>query len=160
MANTLGSRILLVYLTIRAPRNFIKLLGLYIVTSLTAHFGFGYDGDLGLTNLMLSIEASTAGAVLMVVAEESARTSAQMLAAVLELVGDVKRIGAAILVIAEVLRDHAAEQGALLKVVDGKVSLLLQSSARLHGEEDGRDDAGGPVRDCTRQSYGVDPVPE
>ena len=73
------------YLTIRKPRNFLILLCIFIGTSLALHFMNGYDGDFGATNLILSIEASTAGAVLMMIAEESSQAQQQMLETILAL---------------------------------------------------------------------------
>lgn len=84
--------LLRLYLTVRKPRNFLIVLCIFIGTSLLLHFFNGYDGDWGATNLILSIEASTAGAVLMMVAEQSAQMQirngedqAKMLAAVLSI---------------------------------------------------------------------------
>lgn len=82
--------LLRLYMTIRKPRNFLILLTVFIATSLLFHFLGSYDADFGATNLVLSIEASTASAVLMMIAEESSawqqeHTEAQsrMLAAML-----------------------------------------------------------------------------
>ncbi len=77
--------ILRLYLTIRRPRNFLILLCIFIATSLALHFMHGYDADFGATNLILSIEASTAGAVLMMIAEESAEAQKRMLETILSL---------------------------------------------------------------------------
>lgn len=60
------------YLFARKPRNFLILLCVFISVSLLLHFLRGYDSDFGMTNLILSIEASTASAVLMMLAEEAA----------------------------------------------------------------------------------------
>jgi hypothetical protein len=64
--------LLRLYLVVRQPRNFLILLCVFIGVSLLLHFLRGYDGDWGATNLILSIEASTASAVLMMLAEEAA----------------------------------------------------------------------------------------
>lgn len=77
--------LLRLYLTIRKPRNFLILLCIFIGTSLMLHFMNGYDGDFGATNLILSIEASTAGAVLMMIAEESAQAQQRLLETILAL---------------------------------------------------------------------------
>lgn len=63
--------LLRLYMTVRKPRNFLILLTVFIATSLLFHFLGSYDADFGATNLVLSIEASTASAVLMMIAEES-----------------------------------------------------------------------------------------
>jgi hypothetical protein len=126
----MASRILIVYLTIRRPRNFLILLCCYIVASLTAHFGFEYDGDLGLTNLVLSIEASTAGAVLMMVAEESAEASARMLKAILQLVEEIRCNTAATLAIAEAQRDMQKEHAALMRALVAHDPRILEILAQ------------------------------
>lgn len=73
------------YLTIRKPRNFLILLCIFIGVSMVLHFLHGYDADFGATNLILSIEASTAGAVLMMIAEGSAEAQQRMLETILAL---------------------------------------------------------------------------
>lgn len=69
----MGNLILKVYLQFRNPKVFLIVLGTFIITSSLCHVLFGYDVDWGSTNLTLSIEASVAGAVLMMVAERSSR---------------------------------------------------------------------------------------
>lgn len=101
--------LLRVYLAIRQPRYFLWLLCAYVVCSLYAHARLGYDGDLGLTNLILSIEASMAGAILMVVAEASAELCERMLKAILDLVTEIRANTAATLAIAEAQRDMQAD---------------------------------------------------
>lgn len=81
----MGSPVLRFYLSVRKPKNFLILLCIFIVTSLLLHFVRGYDSDFGATNLILSIEATIAGAVLMMVAEQSSETQGRMLAALLEM---------------------------------------------------------------------------
>lgn len=73
------------YLTIRKPRNFLKLLCLFIGTSLTLHWLRGYDHEWGSTNLILSIEATVAGAVMLMVQEESAQLIEKMLERIIAL---------------------------------------------------------------------------
>lgn len=70
--------ILRTYLAFRDPKFFLVVLVAYITGSLFAHINLGYDADFGLTNLVLSIEASTASAVLMMVAERTAATQSEM----------------------------------------------------------------------------------
>lgn len=137
----MGNKALQVYLTIRNPRNFLILLCVYIVASLAAHFVLGYDGDFGLTNLVLSLEASTAGAVLMMVAEEGARTTAEMLKVLLqiakdvfELVKEVRDIAKAqdttlrgVLLIAEAQRDTLADRNDRLHALEANVERILQT---------------------------------
>jgi uncharacterized membrane protein len=120
----MGNKALQVYLTIRNPRNFLILLCAYITGSLIAHFVSGYDGDFGLTNLVLSVEASTAGAVLMMVAEESARATAEMLQHVLQIVREVRQLAETLdknlkgtLLIAEAQRDMLLDQRTLLQAL-------------------------------------------
>ena len=77
--------ILRFYLTIRKPRNFLKLLCVFIGTSLMLHWFRGYDHEFGSTNLILSIEATVAGAVMLMVQEESATMIEKMLARIIAL---------------------------------------------------------------------------
>jgi uncharacterized membrane protein len=70
--------VLRAYLAFRDPKFFLVVLVSYISGSLFAHVNLGYDPDFGLTNLILSIEASTASAVLMMVAERTAAMQEQM----------------------------------------------------------------------------------
>jgi hypothetical protein len=123
----MASQILLVYLTIRRPRNFLILLCAYIVATFIAHFAFGYDSDFGLTNLVLSIESSTANAVLMMVAEESAEASARMLKAILGLVEEIRCNTAATLAIAEAQRAMQAEHAALMRMLVARDPRLLEA---------------------------------
>jgi hypothetical protein len=109
-----------IYLTFRKPRNFLVVLILFIAVSLTLHFVLGTDADLGLTNLILSIEASTAGAVLMVVAEESAELQRQT-------VDSQGRMLAALLAIAEAQRDMLTDHTALLRAIREADERLLKA---------------------------------
>lgn len=77
--------ILRFYLTIRKPRNFLKLLCVFIGTSLALHWFRGYDHEFGSTNLILSIEATVAGAVMLMVQEESATMIEEMLGKIISL---------------------------------------------------------------------------
>jgi hypothetical protein len=74
----LAPYILRAYLAFRNPKYFLWVLVAYIAGSVWAHCGFGYDSDWGMTNLVLSIEASTAGAVLMMVAERTSRVQDEL----------------------------------------------------------------------------------
>jgi hypothetical protein len=74
----MGKFILRAYLQFRNPKVFLFVLGAFIITSSLCHLIFGYDTDWGTTNLTLSIEASVAGAVLMMVAENSSRVQDRM----------------------------------------------------------------------------------
>lgn len=74
----MGNKILRIYLAFRDPKVFLVILGLFIVTSITAHLFVHWDVDWGITNMTLSIEASVAGAVLMMVAERSAKVQDEM----------------------------------------------------------------------------------
>jgi hypothetical protein len=102
-------RLFKLYVAARNPKYFLWVLAGYITASLYAHVRLGYDGDLGLTNLILSIEASSAGAVLMVVADASAALCERMLTAILEMVTEIRANTAATLAIAEAQRDMQAD---------------------------------------------------
>lgn len=101
------------YLTIRKPRNFLKLLCLFIAASLTFHFAFSYDPEWGMTNMMLSIEATIAGAVMLMVQEESTEMQAKMLTALLAL--------------AESAKERDAEQLAMMKSLRESDERLLEA---------------------------------
>jgi hypothetical protein len=108
-------RLFRLYVAARNPKYFLWLLFAYITCSLYAHVRLGYDGDFGLTNLILSIEASSAGAVLMVVADASAALCERMLTAILEMVTEIRANTAATLAIAEAQRDMQVQ---LLKLMN------------------------------------------
>lgn len=112
------------YLRFREPRVFLAALCVFVATSLCLHFILGYDADWGGTNLTLSIEASIASAVIMMVAEESAdmqrRNSAQqaeMLSAVLSIVETQDRTLKGVLLIAEAQRDMLVDHAGLLNIL-------------------------------------------
>jgi len=112
------------YMTVRKPRNFLILLCIFIGTSIALHFALGTDLDFGATNLILSIEASTASAVLMMVAEESAQLQRQTI----ESQGSML---AALLSIAEAQRDMLADHAALLRTLkEGDERLLKTLTGR------------------------------
>lgn len=112
--------LLRLYMTVRKPRNFLILLCTFIGTSLALHFLLGTDADFGATNLVLSIEASTASAVLMMVAEESAQLQRQT-------VDSQGSMLAALLSIAEAQRDMLADHAALLRTLKETDERLLQT---------------------------------
>lgn len=108
-------RLFRLYVAARNPKYFLWLLCAFISSSIYAHTRLGYDGDFGLTNLILSIEASSAGAVLMVVADASAALCERMLTAILEMVTEIRANTAATLAIAEAQRDMQSD---LLKLLN------------------------------------------
>lgn len=139
----MGKHILQVYLTVRNPKNFLILLCLYIAASLTAHIGLGYDGDFGLTNLVMSIEASTAGAVLMMVAEESARVTAEMLTLLVQLVKEIRQIAQnqdrtlkGVLLIAEAQRDTLDDHRKMLDTLNERDERILKVLTKEMAHED------------------------
>lgn len=111
----MASRLFRIYIAIRNPKYFLWLLCAFITCSLYSHLRLGYDSDFGLTNLILSIEASTAGAVLMVVAEASAELCERMLQAIFEMVTEIRANTAATLAIAHAQRDMQADLLRLLR---------------------------------------------
>lgn len=117
--------LLRLYMTVRKPRNFLIMLCVFIAVSLTLHLVGGYDVDFGATNLMLSIEASTASAVLMMVAEESASLQRQT-------VESQGRMLAALLSIVEAQRDMLTDHTSLLRSIREADERLLKT---LTGEK-------------------------
>jgi hypothetical protein len=118
------AKLLNIYLWFRSPRHFLVILCTFVCTSLALHFTSGYDGDWGATNLMLSIEASVAGAVLMMIAEESAamqkaasEAQAEMLAMVLSLSEAQDKTLRGVLLIAEAQRDMLLDHKRILETL-------------------------------------------
>ena len=135
------ARLLRLYLWLRSPRVFLVLLCTFVGTSLTLHFLRAYDADFGATNLILSIEASIAGAVLMMVAEESAamqRAAAEqmhtMLAAALAASDAQDKTLEGVLLIAEAQRDMLLDHRALLQALKEGDERILQTLTE--GERD------------------------
>lgn len=111
--------ILRFYLTVRQPRNFLKLVFAFIITSFSAHFLRGYDPDWGLTNLIFSTEATIAGAVMLMFQEEAAERAERMLSRVMEMNEAQAKTLKGVLLIAEAQRDALV---ALQEKNDGSVS--------------------------------------
>jgi hypothetical protein len=129
----MAKKFLQLYLTLRNPRNFLWLLCGYIASSLVFHCTMGYDSDFGLTNLIMSIEASTAGAVLMMVAEESARVTAEMLRLVVQMVKELRQISDAqertlkgVMLMVEAQRDTLIDQKKLLQALKESDERILK----------------------------------
>jgi len=108
------------YMTVRKPKNFLVVLLVFIGTSLILHFLTGIDPEFGATNLILSIEASTASAVLMMVAEESADLQRQTVESQGSMLG-------ALLAIAEAQRDMLTDHTALLRAIREADERLLKA---------------------------------
>lgn len=106
------------YMAFRNPKYFLLMLVSYIACSVFAHGHFGYDSDWGMTNLILSIEASTASAVLMMVAERTSAMQEQMTLNQREQIG-------ALLSMAEQDRQLLAQQMALLQEIRANDQALL-----------------------------------
>lgn len=67
------------YLTVRKPRNFLKIVFVFIGSSLTLHWLRGYDADWGATNLILSIDATIASTIMLMIQEEGGQRMDRML---------------------------------------------------------------------------------
>ena len=105
--------ILRFYLTVRKPRNFLKIVSVFISSSLLLHWFRGYDADWGSTNLILSIDATIASTVMLMVQEEGAERMDRMLAAILALT--------------ESARDRDFEQLALMRAMKEADDRLLKA---------------------------------
>lgn len=117
------------YLTIRKPRNFLKIVFVFIGTSLVLHYLRGYDADWGGTNLTLSIDATIASTVMLMVQEESGQIQSRMLNALLEM--------------AQAQRDMLADHVTLLRSLREGDERILQ--ALTEGKENGlARDGDGP----------------
>lgn len=111
--------ILRFYLTVRKPRNFLKIVFTFICTSLLLHWIRGYDTDWGSTNLILSIDATIASTVMLMVQEEGAEMQQRMLEALVNM--------------AEAQRDMLDDHTALLRSIKAGDECLLQE---LTGKEE------------------------
>ncbi|CAM2142734.1 DUF1003 domain-containing protein [Pararobbsia alpina] len=116
------------YLAFRQPRVFLVALVTFVAVSLVSHFLHHYDPDFGATNLILSIEASIASAMLMVVAEESAEMQRRNSA-------DQARMLAAVLAMAEAQRDMLASQTDTLRAMRDTDERIY--NALTNGEQHG-----------------------
>lgn len=108
------------YLTIRKPRNFLKIVFTFIATSLVLHWLRGYDADWGSTNLILSIDATIASTVMLMVQEEGAEMQQRMLEALVSM--------------AEVQRDMLADHAGLLRTLRDGDERLLKTLTELKEE--------------------------
>jgi len=121
------------YLAFRHPRVFLIALITFVVTSLALHFLSGYDSDWGATNLILSIEASIASAVLTMMAERSATMQQkvadqmrEMLEALMSMTAAQDKTLKGVLLIAEAQRDMLLDHKALLHALkDGDERILM-----------------------------------
>lgn len=104
--------ILRFYLTVRKPRNFLKIVFVFIGTSLTLHWLRGYDADWGATNLILSIDATIASTIMLMFQEEGAERMERMVAALIGM--------------AEAAHDRDVEQLAMLRSLKETDERLLQ----------------------------------
>lgn len=112
--------ILRFYLTVRKPRNFLKIVFTFIATSLTLHWLRGYDADWGSTNLILSIDATIAGTVMLMVQEEGNERQKQMLEALVSM--------------AEAQRDMLADHAALLRTLREGDARILETLTEIKEE--------------------------
>ncbi len=104
--------IMRLYLTIRKPRNFLKIVFVFIGTSLALHWLRGYDADFGATNLILSIDATIAGTIMLMFQEEGAERMERMVEALIGM--------------AEAAHSRDAEQLALLRSMKDADERLLK----------------------------------
>jgi hypothetical protein len=114
----MGNLFLRTYLKFRNPKVFLIVLGAFIAISILSHLLLAYDADWGVTNMTLSIEASVAGAVLMMVAENSSRVQDQMAKVQQEQL-------AALMSMAEAERQMLSDHIAILKEIRENDKLFL-----------------------------------
>jgi hypothetical protein len=106
----MGDRLMRLYMAIREPKIFFVIVSGFIVTSLTAHYMRQYDADLGLTNLILSIEATLYGIVSSMMVKSVMRKQEEM--------AEMQRRQLEALVsMAEGQRDMLADHTALLRAL-------------------------------------------
>lgn len=119
--------ILRFYLTVRKPRNFLKIVFTFIGTSLVLHWLRGYDSDWGSTNLILSIDATIASTVMLMVQEEGAEVQARMLAKLVEMGEQQEKTLKGVLLIAEAQRDMLIDHASLLKALKQGDERILEA---------------------------------
>jgi hypothetical protein len=124
--------ILRFYLMVRKPRNFLTLALIFICTSLILHFTRGYDADWGATNLILSIDATIAGAVMLMVQESAAEKLETMLDALVDMGKAQEKTLKGVLLIAEAQRDALIDHSSLLRTLRESDERILKA---LTGEE-------------------------
>jgi hypothetical protein len=124
--------ILRFYLMVRKPRNFLTLALIFICTSLVLHFTRGYDADWGATNLILSIDATIAGAVMLMVQESAAEKLETMLDALVDMGRAQEKTLKGVLLIAEAQRDALIDHSSLLRTLREGDERILRA---LTGEE-------------------------
>lgn len=105
--------ILRFYLTVRKPRNFLKIVFTFIASSLLLHWFRGYDPDWGGTNLILSIDATIASTIMLMIQEEGAERMDRMMEALLAM--------------AQAQRDLLAEHSNLLRAMKQTDETLLKT---------------------------------
>lgn len=112
------------YAAFREPKVFLTILCGFITMSLTEHVMRSYDVDLGLTNLILSIEASVYGVISSMMTktvlrkqDEMAATQQKQLDAVLEMTAAQDKTLKGVLLIAEAQRDMLIDQSSLLRAL-------------------------------------------
>lgn len=119
--------ILRFYLTVRKPRNFLKIVFTFIGTSLALHWLRGYDSDWGSTNLILSIDATIASTVMLMVQEEGAEVQARMLAKLVEMGEQQEKTLKGVLLIAEAQRDMLIDHASLLRALKQGDERILET---------------------------------
>ena len=112
--------ILRFYLTVKKPRNFLKIVCTYIATSVLLHWFRGYDADWGGTNLIMSIEATIGQTVMLMVQEEGNERQKQMLEALVSM--------------AEAQRDMLADHAALLRTLREGDAQILETLTEIKEE--------------------------
>lgn len=73
----MGKKLLALYVAFREPETFLKVLAAFITVAVILHFAVKFDPEWGSTNLTLSIEATIAGAVQMVLTRTLQRMQEQ-----------------------------------------------------------------------------------
>jgi len=124
-----------VYASFRDPRNFLVILVTYILLSATMHLLHGYDPEWGMTNLILSIEASVASAALMMMGKKNGDEQAKMLAMVLEMASAQDKTLKGVLLIAEAQRDMLLDHAALLRALKEGDERILQTLTEGNQDE-------------------------
>ena len=114
----MGKYLLRLYALFREPKVFLTIMCGFITISLTAHVLRSYDVDLGLTNLILSIEASLYGVVSSIMVKGVSRKQDEMAAM------QQKQLEA-LIAMAELAKERDIEQISLLTSIRERLPQTL-----------------------------------
>lgn len=126
--------ILRFYLTVRKPRNFLKIVSTFIASSLLLHWLRGYDPDWGGTNLILSIDATIASTIMLMIQEEGAALQEEMLKKLVEMGQHQEKTLRGVLLLAEAQRDMLMDHDKFLRALREGDARILEALSEEKGD--------------------------